>query len=53
MDKIKIYWEMFFYETIYGTTKFEFYKFTSTKENSAFLEVVKNTYYNSHHFDLK
>ena len=32
---------MFFYETIYGTTKFEFYKFTSTKESSAFLEVVK------------
>ena len=28
----------------YGTTKFEFYKFTYTKESSAFLEVVKNTY---------
>ena len=32
-----------FYETIYRTTKFEFHKFTSTKENSAFLEMVKNT----------
>ena len=30
-----------FYETICGTAKFEFYKFTSTKEGSAFLEVVK------------
>ena len=25
-----------FYENIYGTTKFEFYKFTSIKESSAF-----------------
>ena len=31
----------FFCETIYGTTKFEFYKYTSTKESFAFLEVVK------------
>ena len=40
-------------ETIYGTTKFEFHKYTSTKESSAFLEVVINTYYRSLHFDLK
>ena len=39
-----------FYETIYGTTKFEFWKFTSTKESSAFLEVIKNTYYHSFNF---
>ena len=48
MDKIKIFLESF-YETIYGTSKFEFCKFTSKKESSAFLEVVKNTYYHSHH----
>ena len=42
-----------FYETIYGTTKFEFYKFTSTKESSEILEVVKKTYSHSHKFDLK
>ena len=40
-------------ETIYGTTKFEFYKFTYTKESSAILEVVKKSYYHSNHFDLK
>ena len=48
-DKLK----MFFYETIYGTTKFEFCKFTSTEESSVFLEVVQKAYYHSQNFDFK
>ena len=44
---------MNFYETIYGTTKFGFHKFTSTRQSSEFLEVAKNSYYHSHNFVLK